>query len=725
MSSRAKPARAPELTEAHEEKLKKLRIHEHIYKAAKLQSVSTAQANEHLGRNKWKGNLQGLMYPCLGADGSAKGFRIRRDHPEIEDGEEKNKYVWSNDQPHLYFEATSRQWLSDMSVPVAFEEAYTSALAVRSWCERMNRPYLVIATAGCWGWHGKIGKKTNEHGERVDEKGPLPDLYHVPFTGGREAVNIPDSNYHSNSHVRRGVDALARFLQGRGSQFRRATIPAEGGVNGPDDYLATHTDEEFRAILDSAQKMLAADDEERLQALAKVDAIEYDRQRKQAAESLGIRPETLDREVAKRRPHSDAASHATAGHPIALRDPEPSPQPVDGAALLEEMRMLILRYAVLPPGAEAALPLWALHTYALDAAEHSPRLCVTAPEKGCGKTLVLDLLDALSRRPLASANTTAAATFRLIEAHQPTLLIDEADTFLPDNADLRSVLNSGFWQAKAFVTRCVGDDHKPMQFSTWCPVAIALIGRLPATLYDRSILVTMRRKKREERVERLRHDRLMLEASDIQRRAVRWAGDHIDELREADPAMPDTLTNRAADIWRSLFAIADCAGGQWPELARRSAIIMMRDREDASIAAQLLGDIRELFDSQRTDRFWSETVVKHLTAMENRPWADWKNGKAMTQPQLARQLKPFGVSPIDLRIGDENKKGYRQEQFTDAFARYLEDQSATPLQPAPDLDLSAISKRYKNENVAAQKSLQATPDVDCSAVAFWKTGGGQ
>jgi len=161
--------------------------------------------------------------------------------------------------------------------------------------------------------------------------------------------------------------------------------------------------------------------------------------------------------------------------------------------------MLILRYAVLPPGAEAALPLWALHTYALDAAEHSPRLCVTAPEKGCGKTLVLDLLDALSRRPLASANTTAAATFRLIEAHQPTLLIDEADTFLPDNADLRSVLNSGFWQAKAFVTRCVGDDHKPMQFSTWCPVAIALIGRLPATLYDRSILVTMRQEARGAR----------------------------------------------------------------------------------------------------------------------------------------------------------------------------------------------------------------------------------
>jgi len=159
MSSRAKPARAPELTEAHEEKLKKLRIHEHIYKAAKLQSVSTAQANEHLGRNKWKGNLQGLMYPCLGADGSAKGFRIRRDHPEIEDGEEKNKYVWSNDQPHLYFEATSRQWLSDMSVPVAFVEAYTSALAVRSWCERMNRPYLVIATAGCWGGTARSAKR--------------------------------------------------------------------------------------------------------------------------------------------------------------------------------------------------------------------------------------------------------------------------------------------------------------------------------------------------------------------------------------------------------------------------------------------------------------------------------------------------------------------------------------------------------------------------------------
>jgi hypothetical protein len=448
--------------------------------------------------------------------------------------------------------------------------------------------------------------------------------------------------------------------------------------------------------------------EEQLNQLAAMDPIGYDQSRKQYADALGIRAETLDKEVAKRRPHDETS--ATRGQPMLFEDPDPWPQPVDGAVLLEDMCRQILRYAVLPTGADAATALWALHTYLLPAAEHSPRYCATAPQKGCGKTLMLDLLDALSWRPIATANTTAAAVFRLIDAHQPTLLI----------------LNSGFQQSKAFVSRCVGDDHEARLFRTWCPVAIALIGKLPDTLHDRSIVITMRRKMRSEHVERLRKERLTRETHDIRRRAVRWANDHIDELREADPELPAELTNRAADIWRPLIAIADCAGGEWPKRARSVAKTMMREREDENAAVQLLTDIRDLFDAQREKQLSSETIVQHLVGMEDRPWPEWKNGKPMTQVQLARLLKPYiKGKPGTIRVGTDTPKGYKREQFDEAFTCYLEDRSATPPQPAPDEGLDGFRSATTNENVADQKTLKATAGVNCGGVAFWNGGGGQ
>jgi hypothetical protein len=87
--------------------------------------------------------------------------------------------------------------------------------------------------------------------------------------------------------------------------------------------------------------------------------------------------------------------------------------------------------------------LWVAHTYLLDRFLVSPRLGVRSPTKGCGKTLLLDVLGRLVLRPLPAANVTSSAIFRVIEGHCPTLLVDEADTFLYDNDELRGVLNSG------------------------------------------------------------------------------------------------------------------------------------------------------------------------------------------------------------------------------------------------------------------------------------------
>src|SRR5437588_10694681 len=100
---------------------------------------------------------------------------------------------------------------------------------------------------------------------------------------------------------------------------------------------------------------------------------------------------------------------------------------------------------------------------------------------------------------------------------------------------------------------------------------IALIGRLPATLEDRAIVLLMRRRAPGETVDRIRRTELRRQLDPLRRRAVRWVADHRAPLRVADPAMPEELDDRQADNWRPLLAIADAPGSAWAALARRAA----------------------------------------------------------------------------------------------------------------------------------------------------------
>ena len=107
------------------------------------------------------------------------------------------------------------------------------------------------------------------------------------------------------------------------------------------------------------------------------------------------------------------------------------------------MATLLSRYLALPDGAAVAVALWVIHAHAFNSSPITPRLAIVSPEKRCGKTTLLRIIAALVPKPLAASNVTAAALFRTVETARPTLLIDEADTFLPDNQELRGVLNSG------------------------------------------------------------------------------------------------------------------------------------------------------------------------------------------------------------------------------------------------------------------------------------------
>ena len=282
--------------------------------------------------------------------------------------------------------------------------------------------------------------------------------------------------------------------------------------------------EAVRRIIDMAE-IARPDDDAEIARLAALPPLDYEREREAAAGRLGCRVVILDRLVAGVRDGAGAAEGGAGGQgrPLRLADIEPWPEPVDGAALLDDLAQTVRRYVLLDEAACHAAALWAVHTHAIEAAYVSPRLAITSPEKRCGKTTLLTVLRALVARPLPTANMTTATIFRAIEAARPTLLIDEADSFLGEADEMRGVINAGHCRATATVLRTVEtrDGYEVRAFAVWGAMALAAIGRLPGTIEDRAIKIALRRRRRDEAVERMRLDRLGGLAP-LARRAARW-----------------------------------------------------------------------------------------------------------------------------------------------------------------------------------------------------------
>ncbi len=375
----------------------------------------------------------------------------------------------------------------------------------------------------------------------------------------------------------------------------------------------------------------------------------------------------------------------TAAQSAMFADVEPWPSPVNGADLLGEVCDALQRHVIADDATIHAAALWAVHTHLLDVATVSPIANITAPEKRCGKTVLLNALAKIVARPLVTSNIAPAALFRSIELWSPTLLIDEVDSFLRDNDEARGILNSGLYRESAFVIRCVGDDHTPTRFSVWAPKALCGIGKLADTLADRSIPLRLRRKTVSERVESLRHaDKAQW--SRLCARIVRWANDNRAKIAAARTFPIANMHDRANDCWEPLLVIADAAGGSWPKLAREAAMRLHGvEGEAPSVNAELLTDIREAFEAARTARLSSAELLERLTADSEAPWATWNHGKPMTARQLAKRLGDFGIQSQNMRDGLRVVKGYESDAFADAFSRYLladaPFSSATPLQP--------------------------------------------
>jgi putative DNA primase/helicase len=454
---------------------------------------------------------------------------------------------------------------------------------------------------------------------------------------------------------------------------------------------------ELRRIWEKAQAAKHSSDPE-ISRLAALPALEYDQQREAAAERLRCRKSTLDNLVEIERGKSvDLNAAPMPGRKLSLPDPEPWADPVVGATLLDDITREIKRYVILSETEASAAALWVIAAHAFDSFVIFPRLFIRAAEKGCGKTTTLEVITPLVPRPLNASSITAAAMYRVIEQARPTLLLDEADTFAKDDEDLRGVLNAGH-RRDGVVLRCVEtrEGYEVRQFSVWAPAALAAIGHLPATIEDRCIIISLRRKLPDEVVSSLRLDRVgRLER--LAREAARWAADNADALAAADPEIPDGIVNRQADNWRPLIAVADLAGGRWPAQARNVATEMCRAGGGVkSIRELLLEDLRDLFNREIPDesygtRFsaeifakkpsalFTDEILKGLHERDDRPWPEFRDGSPITSKQLAGLLRPLGVKVgRTVRRGDKTSKGYKREWLEDAFARYVTPISVTP-----------------------------------------------
>jgi hypothetical protein len=382
-----------------------------------------------------------------------------------------------------------------------------------------------------------------------------------------------------------------------------------------------------------------------------------------------------------------------------VSDPKPSLAVTpSGAELLDRMVEALRRHIILKPHQAETIALWVVHALGLNAFQISPRLHLQSPVLGCGKTTLMAILDDLTVPDnLFASSFTVAAYVRLIEnvtarkeegkmKNQDTTLIvllDEVDKLISeDKRTMLGILNSGHARAGArrIMSKLVRNNYEPEAYATWAATAFASIGPLPTELESRSIVIELQRKRRDERVSRV-------SAEDkkgyhkLANLAAGWVREHFEELAKAEPACPDCLYNRARDNWLPLLAVADVAGGHWPQTARQAAEALSGEVEDPTEGVKLLADIRLIFDLSEKDRLPTIQILTRLAELEERPWGAYgdRAPRALTDRDLAGLLKPFGIGSKTLRIGAGTAKGYMREWFEDAWSRYL---SYTP---SPDV----------------------------------------
>ncbi|MEV4728742.1 DUF3631 domain-containing protein [Saccharopolyspora sp. NPDC049426] len=345
----------------------------------------------------------------------------------------------------------------------------------------------------------------------------------------------------------------------------------------------------------------------------------------------------------------------------------------NGAGLLDQLHTALTRYVILPsPQAVDAVVLWIAATHAQPAWAHAPRLVIRAPEKRCGKSRLLDVVEAVCYEPLITVNASPSAIYRSITDDPPTMLVDEADTIFgaeaASNEDLRGLLNAGHQRNRPAI-RFDANTRKVEAIPTFAMAALAGIGAMPDTIEDRAVIVRMRRRAPGESVSPYRHRRDRPALTHLGDQMTAWLRGDLNTLERAEPEMP--LEDRAADTWEPLIAVADHAGGSWPDRARQAAVDLLAeatDNDQGTIRTRLLVDCRTAFNDAQV--ISTADLLRQLNSDLEAPWRDYGPG-GLSPAKLSKLLAEFEIRSANVRFPDGSQaKGYRRADFADAWARY-------------------------------------------------------
>jgi len=392
--------------------------------------------------------------------------------------------------------------------------------------------------------------------------------------------------------------------------------------------------------------------------------------------------------------------------------------------LLDDIETAVRRYCVLPSEhAYVAVVLWAATTHVLNAFDYAARLVARSAEKRSGKSRLGEVLAGLVHDPLRTVNASVSYIFRSLDKEKPpTILLDEADAIFgtkvkaEQNEDLRGLLNAGHQRGLTY-GRTVGPMHVPTEFATFSMAFVAGIGRMPDTIEDRAVVLRMRRRKRDEIVQPFRQRRDNPPLFALRDRLTDWAVIAQDQLDGADPKMPAGVEDRAADTWEPLLAVAELVGGFWPTRARAASLAMVsesdHDEAEQSLGMHLLADIKDMFESLTISFMKSDVLCTELCKITDAPWRDID----LNPSKLGRRLSEYGI-----RTGHntgKTERGYRREDFLDAWSRYLPEadddtkpaaKASEGVQPRPQ----AFDLHKRPDTFESPDTMKASSDLKAS-----------
>jgi len=347
-------------------------------------------------------------------------------------------------------------------------------------------------------------------------------------------------------------------------------------------------------------------------------------------------------------------------------------------------------YIVLPEHSLLVVANWIVASYFMELWDRFPHLAITSPEKRCGKTRLLQLIEQVVTSPRNVANISPAAVYRLIGMEGPTqtLLLDEAQSLSRRGSESSEVMRELFCSGidkHANVIRCGGKNMDEIrEFPIYSPKVIALIGELDGVLADRCLLIRLKRKAANDSVEPYRSRIVEPRGEDLRDKLETWADEHGERVEQIyDELEPFPIENdRLAELLLPLQAVLSVANpGLLSELEAYASGLDEDEEERLSDGVLLLKACKELFGSMKRKSKKSSSfintssLINKLKAREEEPWGNYRRGSVITAQQLATLLRPYGIQPgrRQKKTLGKNKtvRGYNEADFHESWERYL------------------------------------------------------